>query len=246
MSDKNRRRHFDASEWRNNQLAQRTIVALKQKNDRFAWEHAKDSKEQLLDYVWKCAQELQHTPQPEEIIGGEYIASRLGGWAKVLSELGLSKPCGKVSSKKRRVYREELKLQTSLFRQERGDLTARKQEERLERTCAAKQKREERVSRDIAWGCAHENDSDEVLIDYVRQCAAQLGRTPYTRDVLGGEYIRRRFFGWSVMLTIAGLPLPQDMRPPSQKNMKLYLQSAEARSRAAPAETIVPAEQSNQ
>ena len=70
MSDKNRRRHFDASEWRNNQLAQRTIVALKQKNDRFAWEHAKDSKEHLLGYVWKCAQELQHTPQPEEIMNG--------------------------------------------------------------------------------------------------------------------------------------------------------------------------------
>ena len=49
-----------------------TDAAMRKKNAEFAEAHRGDTDEQLLAYVWQCAQELGHTPYPREIFGGRY------------------------------------------------------------------------------------------------------------------------------------------------------------------------------
>ena len=76
----------------------------------------------------------------------------------------------------------------------------------------------------MAWGAEHENDTDEQLIDYLKQCAKELGYTPHKRDVVGSEYICKRIGRWALVCTLAKLPVPQKEKP-SKKEVQQYLNS---------------------
>lgn len=228
MSNK-KKPYLDAREFVSRQIELRTNAALKQKNTRFAIEHAHDTKEQLLSYLRACARELGRTPGANEIIGGEYIAHRFGGdYRKAVFAAGLSKPESVATGNARRIYQKELKVQSKLYKREKAELQVQRRVEREVRARIAQQKMEARMERDRIWGEAHRHDTDEQLIAYVQSCAEALGHTPYTREVIGGEYIRKRFHGWSVCLTIAGLPLPADLKPPRKKQMNEYLRNQNA------------------
>lgn len=110
-------------------------------------------------------------------------------------------------------YKAEFKRQGKLFKEKRR-LQA---EERTARQRAAAPQRqaeaEALAERDRAWAAEHENDTDDQLLDYLRQCAAELGHTPARREVPGGAYIGARFGNWAVALSMAGLPMPKKKRP---------------------------------
>lgn len=55
----------------------------------------------------------------------------------------------------------------------------------------------------------HENDTDEQLAAYLRECARQLGHSPWPREITGGELIQRRFGSWALALEKAKLPCPE-------------------------------------
>lgn len=57
-------------------------------------EHAQDTDTQLVDYVRRCAKELGHSPNAQEVLGAAYIAQRFGSWAVVLTISGLPLPKG--------------------------------------------------------------------------------------------------------------------------------------------------------
>lgn len=226
---KKKKPYLDAREFVNRQIEQRTNAALKQKNARFAIEHAHDTEEQLLSYLRSCAQELGRTPDANEIIGGAYIAHRFGGsYMGAVFAAGLSKPESVATGNARRIYQRELKVQARLYKREKAELQVQRRAEREERARIAQQKLEARRKRDSIWGEAHKHDTDAQLIAYVQSCAKKLGHTPYTREVEGGEYIRKRFCGWSVCLTMAGLPLPADLKAPQKKQMNEYLRNQNA------------------
>ena len=54
----------------------------------------------------------------------------------------------------------------------------------------------------------HAGDTDEQLLQYLRSCAQQLGHTPYPKEIVGGQYILRRFETWEKVLSAAKLPRP--------------------------------------
>ena len=54
----------------------------------------------------------------------------------------------------------------------------------------------------------HEQDSDEILLRYVKDFAEELGRTPNSSEIIGGAYLKERFGGWDKLLERAELPLP--------------------------------------
>lgn len=234
LSNKEKIAFFDAQEYVNQQLEIRVTAALKQKNAQFAQEHEHDSKRQLLDYVIACSKDLGHSPHKDEVIGGPFIAYRFGSWMKVLEKAGLSY-CGKAPAlTKTKIYREELKVQAKLRRQEKEKAKAQKlgykepQEQKQpgqeEGKISAEEEKKLRKARDMAWGAEHENDTDEQLIDYLKQCAKELGYTPHKRDVVGSEYICKRIGRWALVCTLAKLPVPQKEKP-SKKEVQQYLNS---------------------
>ena len=54
----------------------------------------------------------------------------------------------------------------------------------------------------------HEADTKGQLIGYLRECAEQLGHTPWPMEILGGTVIAERFGSWEQALAAANLPYP--------------------------------------
>ena len=52
----------------------------------------------------------------------------------------------------------------------------------------------------------HMEDSADMLLGYLRGCAAELGYVPRYKEVVGWRLIELRFGSWNVALQLAGLP----------------------------------------
>ena len=65
------------------------------------------------------------------------------------------------------------------------------------------------AERERAFRERHEADPDEVLLDYLKQCAGELGHTPWPEEIDGGVYIRARFDSWENAIRAAGLTAPR-------------------------------------
>ena len=122
----------------------------------------------------------------------------------------------------RLIYKLEYKEQSKLFSKERMAAKESGSELQQQRVKVAKQEQEERLAQDLIWGKAHEADSDEELLAYLRQCTDELGRSPVMKDVVGGSYIAKRFGSWPLVLTLAEIPLPKGMLPPKQRQLDDY------------------------
>lgn len=225
MSKNEKKNYFDAQEYVNRQLAIRTDRALQEKNKQFAIDHAKDSRAQLIAYVLRCKEELGHTPAMNEIIGGAYIGYRFDGWVKMLQAADLPLHTKEPAHTARKIYRDELKNQAKLLKEEKA---AAKIENATAKEARAEQAREAqaaRKERDRAWGEEHLGDTDEQLLSHVKAVAAQLGQTPRKSEVIGGEYICKRIGSWALICTLAELPLPKELKPPKRKELLQYLSS---------------------
>lgn len=64
------------------------------------------------------------------------------------------------------------------------------------------------AAEDEAFRMEHSQDLDGELLAYLRQCSAELGHTPWPREIPGGALIERRFDTWENALTLAELPMP--------------------------------------
>ena len=62
----------------------------------------------------------------------------------------------------------------------------------------------------------HGNDTDEQLAAYLRECAEQLGHSPWPREIIGGETICKRFGSWDCALRKAKLPNTVTANKPTQ------------------------------
>lgn len=225
LNKNEKKNYFDAREYVNRQLAIRTDQALQEKNKQFALEHEKDSRAQLIGYVLKCKDELGHTPSMTEIIGGAYIGYRFDGWVKLLQAADLPLHTKEPAPTARKIYRDELKNQAKLWKEEKAAAkveNAATKEARLER---AREERAGRMERDRIWGEEHQADTDEQLLSHVKAIADDLGQTPRKSEVIGAEYICKRIGSWALICTLAELPLPKELKPPKKKEILQYLSS---------------------
>ena len=76
----------------------------------------------------------------------------------------------------------------------------------------------------------HGHDTDAELLLYLRQCAKELGHSPWPKDIVGWMYLRERFGDWQSMLRKAYLPMPQTANKPSQ--FRLVLEETEIQKQA--------------
>lgn len=211
MSSREKHRNF-----LDNMARKRADNALAKKELLFAQQHADDSDEQLLAYLRQCAERLGHSPNISEVIGGGYIAERFGSWSTAIRMAGLQMPGLPPKPEKRKIFREEVENQKRLFLAEKR---AARETRAVQKTESVRD--EERLAQEKAFCQAHCGDTDEALLDYLRQCAAELGHSPYKREVQGHTLIRERFDSWAVALMLAGLELPKDMKQPNQHALEM-------------------------
>lgn len=225
LSKNEKKNYFDAQAYVNRQLAIRTDQALQEKNKQFAVEHEKDSRAQLIAYVLQCKDELGHTPSMTEIIGGAYIGYRFDGWVKMLQAAGLPLHTKEPDHTARKIYRDELKNQAKLWKEEKAAARVENAAAKEARAEQAREAQAARKERDRIWGEEHREDTNEQLLSYVKTVAAELGQTPRKSEVTGGEYICKRIGSWALICTLAELPLPKELKPPKQKELLQYLNS---------------------
>ncbi|MCM1149002.1 MAG: hypothetical protein NC319_02795 [Butyricicoccus sp.] len=96
-------------------------------------------------------------------------------------------------------------------------------------------RKEEFKQREKEFDCLHADDTDEQLLAYLRFCAKKLGHSPFKREVVGGELIKKRFVLWSIALWQAGLPMARGMRPPTEKEKRQFENGSLRRAREAKA-----------
>ena len=83
-------------------------------------------------------------------------------------------------------------------------------------------RREEFRQREKEFARLHADDTDEQLLAYLRHCAQELGHSPFKREVVGGEFLKKRFVLWSIALWQAGLPMARGMKPPTEKEKRQF------------------------
>jgi len=204
-------------------LDARARASLLKKEDRFAQEHKDDTNVQLLQYLHGFARELGRTPNACEIIGGRYIEKRFGSWNRAVLAAGLAWPRKAPPMQQRLIYRQERERQAKRYTQERVGSKKEREAARQKKAEEDRKKQQIKQEQDMAWGREHEEDTDEQLLQYLRGCAEALGHTPVVREVEGGGYIAKRFINWPLALQLAGLPLPQGMKPAGKKDANAYL-----------------------
>jgi len=222
MGNGGKRNYFRGDIWFHEKVSARTKASLEQQEKQFAVDHKDDTDEQLLIYLREFTAKLGHTPNPGEIIGGQYLYRRFGNWENAVNAAGLLQPGKKAQPTNRMIYKEEYKRQAALFQQERADSREERQAKRQEASRIAAEAQKARELRDAEWGRDHSAYSREQLSEYLRQCAASLGHTPFMKEVVGGVYIAKRFVCWPLALSIAGLPLPDGMKAPGKKDIEKY------------------------
>lgn len=228
MAKQGRRNYYGREEWLRIKAAEKTREALHRQNLLFPQTHKEADEQQLLQYVKDFAEELGHSPDACEVIGGSYIAQRFGGWEKVLEAAGLSST-GEISCpEKSLIYKKEFKRQLKALRQQQQVQKAQKQAERWQKDAAGRALVQEQQQRDALWGREHEEDTEAQLLEYVKQMAARLGHAPLSREVPGGTYIAKRIGSWALVLHLCDLPLPDGVKPPNPKTLKAYLQRKSA------------------
>ena len=68
----------------------------------------------------------------------------------------------------------------------------------------------------------HQGDTDELLLNYLRASADELGHPPHMKEIVGWDSIVQRFGGWEQALAKAGLPMPYTPCKPTQ--FALYIE----------------------
>ncbi len=87
-----------------------------------------------------------------------------------------------------------------------------KQNYRIKTKVQAAAEREVR-HREKEFAAAHEKDTDEQLLSYLKQFAAEHpNQALFKVDVPGGDWIGKRLGGWLIALELAGLPKPEGQR----------------------------------
>ena len=67
----------------------------------------------------------------------------------------------------------------------------------------------------------HDSDTDAQLAAYLRQCAMMLSHTPHAKEIVGWQYLLKRFGTWEQAIRTARLPLPTTPNTPSRFQLVL-------------------------
>jgi len=113
-------------------------AALDEQEQLFRQQHEADTDAQLITYLCSRAAQLQHTPWPGEIVGGDFIKERFGTWHQALALAKLPTPRTANQSKTFARVQEETERQKKVYRQRKAEKKMRAVQKRAQQ--AAKKK----------------------------------------------------------------------------------------------------------
>jgi hypothetical protein len=122
-----------------------------------------------------------------------------------------------------KAFKQELERQKKEFLEEKRVVRESRQLERAVTRAAAEKDEQRSVLIDQEFAERHAEDTDEQLLEYLRQCALELGHPPTTREIIGGSYISERFVAWRIALWRAELPMAKGMQPPTESEKRAYM-----------------------
>lgn len=125
--------NFDGRNWHEQHIAKRTREALDEQDQAFAVRHAESTLNELACYLRRCAEHWGKSPAPCEIVGGDYIAERFGGWTNALQAAHLDAVYKKPNNRANGRYQREMKRQIELYRAERDAKRTERAKKELER-----------------------------------------------------------------------------------------------------------------
>ena len=100
-----------------NIIRRRTENSLAEQQRNFEGTHRNDTDAQLLAHLRRCAEEIGHSPNVCEVIGGSYIYRRFGNWDRALHLAGLGRPGQAPEFRRRWIYKQEHQRQLELHRE---------------------------------------------------------------------------------------------------------------------------------
>ena len=158
------------------------------------------------------------------------VEERMRGTIEELQSQGKA-PRGSLESLRgTEIYNTEFKHHAKLFKEKQKQQAEKRDIHKAEVALKAQAENKTLAERDKQWASEHGNDSDEQLLEYLQHCAAALGHTPMRREVVGSTNIAERFGNWAVALTVAGLPLPKNIKPPKRTALDNYRKRRKERS----------------
>ena len=81
------------------------------------------------------------------------------------------------------------------------------------------------AKKEMDFRVAHEQDTEEQLLQYLREKAKDLDHTPWPKEIVGWDLITERFGGWLEAIDKAELPMMTT--PNSLTKFQLYLDEVE-------------------
>lgn len=100
-----------------NKMRRLAHESLAQQELCFAADHAGASEQELIEYIKMWKEWLGHTPHAAEMIGGEYILTRLGGdWRQVLRLGGMALAGPPPKPDNHKIFKLEVQRQKLIFR----------------------------------------------------------------------------------------------------------------------------------
>lgn len=108
----------------------RQSLAQKEQDFRQSWLEQPD--EALLAYLRQEARRIGHSPHEREILGGQYLSERFGGWDTALERAGLPQPVTPDRPQQFARIREETLLQQKRYREKKAEKRRKAQQRRAE------------------------------------------------------------------------------------------------------------------
>ena len=157
------------------------------------------TKEELLDILKAKAEELGRTPVFRETQQARLIAAHFGGWTKALEAAGLS------IKYKQNYTKEELLDIFKAKTKELGRVPFYKELPQAD-TLAKHFGNWDKVAEVAGMKAIDKRKyTDEDLLDIVKAKAKELGRAPFTYEVLQADTITKRFGSWAKALEMVGM-----------------------------------------
>ncbi len=174
--------------------------AMQRRERRFMRRYAKASDDELLAYLRGCAEELGFAPNAGDVLGAQLFKKRFGPWPQVLQRAGLNLTTLGERTHTPAIFEREVQRQLGYHQKTMRQLEIDEAE----------------------FAGLHSADTDDELLAYLRGWAERLKHSPNVCEVIGGDYIAKRFGSWNKALVLAGLPKAPS-NPPKRWHRLMYL-----------------------
>lgn len=218
----------------------KTREALAEQEQAFLEKYRDAGDEAILEYLREAAARLGYTPASADVAGRKHISGRFGSWAEAIRQAGLPKV-----KRKYKIPEDGALFMTEFWRQEaiyaehlrrlvRGELDdasviATDKMVKKQKKAANLEERAQALAgrmlifKEKLFAVEYAKADNRLLLDYLSECIRELGHLPHKSEVIGGEFIAKRFGGWETAVRLAicrnDIDFPEEPEPEPEERL---------------------------